>query len=45
MYGVAALGKAGAPLVTEILLEDLTNNMKQMGLRNVKQIREFGKLQ
>ncbi len=32
LYGVAALGKRGADHVTNIFVEDLTNNMKQMGI-------------
>lgn len=37
LYGVAALGKAGADHVYNILHEDLVNNMKQMGIREANE--------
>ena len=38
VYGVAALGKYGGDHVVEILKEDLTNNMVQLGVENVRQL-------
>ena len=34
MYGVAALGKLGGDHVAELLIDDLKNNMIQMGVEN-----------
>ena len=39
IYGVAALGKRGGDHVAEILIEDLKNNMVQMGFKNLADIR------
>ncbi len=38
IYGVAALGDYGADHVTEILMDDLKNNMVQLGVANFKSI-------
>ncbi|MDF1592718.1 MAG: alpha-hydroxy acid oxidase [Desulfobacterales bacterium] len=38
MYGVAALGERGGDHVVDILTEDLKNNMKQLGCRELKEI-------
>ena len=38
MYGIAALGKWGGDQVTEILMEDLKNNMMQLGARSVSDL-------
>jgi L-lactate dehydrogenase (cytochrome) len=42
MYGVAALGQRGGDHVTNIFLEDLTNNMKQLGIERVTEVRTNG---
>ncbi|MCB9233603.1 MAG: alpha-hydroxy-acid oxidizing protein [Bacteroidia bacterium] len=39
LYGVAALGKLGGDHVNNIFIEDLENNMKQLGVRNLAEIR------
>jgi L-lactate dehydrogenase (cytochrome) len=39
IYGVAALGKYGGELTVEILLEDLKNNMAQLGCETLKELR------
>ena len=39
LYGVGALGKKGGDHVTDIFMEDLTNNMKQMGITRPLDIR------
>ena len=39
IYGVAALGKRGGDHVAEILIEDLKNNMVQMGCEKLADIR------
>ena len=39
IYGVAALGKRGADHAAEILIEDLKNNMLQMGCEKLADIR------
>jgi len=41
VYGGAALGKYGGDHVTEILMEDLKNNMVQLGIENVTQLSEL----
>ncbi len=40
LYGVAALGKHGGDHVNNIFLEDLTNNMKQLGIERVSDLRK-----
>ncbi len=39
VYGVAALGKYGGDHVADILIDDLRNNMVQLGARNIKELR------
>jgi len=39
VYGVAALGKYGGDHVTEVLVEDLKNNMIQLGVENIEELR------
>lgn len=39
MYGVAALGKYGADHVTEILMDEMKNNMAQLGVATVEEIK------
>jgi len=39
LYGVGALGKYGAALVTEILKDDLKNNMVQLGVEQLEAIK------
>ncbi len=39
LYGVAALGKYGGDHTTAIFLDDLKNNMVQLGVRNLKELR------
>jgi L-lactate dehydrogenase (cytochrome) len=41
IYGVAALGKYGGDHVAHILIDDLKNNMVQLGVRNVEELREM----
>lgn len=41
VYGVAALGQHGADHVTEILMDDLKNNMCQLGVENLEDLRNF----
>jgi L-lactate dehydrogenase (cytochrome) len=41
MYGVAALGKYGALHTTEILLQDLKNNMTQLGVSTIDEIKKL----
>lgn len=38
MYGVAALGRKGGDHAARILMEDLTNNMKQLGANSINEI-------
>jgi L-lactate dehydrogenase (cytochrome) len=38
VYGVAALGEIGGDHVTEILIDDLKNNMIQLGIENINQL-------
>ena len=38
LYGVAALGKYGSDHVTEILIEDLKNNMIQLGIESLGEL-------
>ena len=38
IYGVAALGKYGGDHVTEILIEELKNNMIQLGIENLNEL-------
>jgi L-lactate dehydrogenase (cytochrome) len=38
MYGVAALGKRGGDHVAQILTDDLTNNMTQLGCREISEL-------
>ncbi len=40
IYGVAALGKYGGDHVAHILTDDLKNNMVQLGVTNLKELRE-----
>ena len=40
IYGVAALGKYGGDHVAHILIDDLKNNMVQLGVRNVEELRK-----
>jgi L-lactate dehydrogenase (cytochrome) len=39
MYGCAALGKRGGYHTADILIDDLTNNMQQLGVRSVAALR------
>ncbi len=39
IYGVAALGKYGGDHVVELLMEDLKNNMVQMGVTSIQEIK------
>ncbi len=39
MFGVAALGQAGGDHVVEILLDDLKNNMMQLGITTIEEIK------
>ncbi len=39
MYGVAALGNRGGDHAATILMDDLTNNMKQLGAKRIAEIR------
>lgn len=41
IYGVAALGKYGGDHVVEILMDDLRNNMVQLGVESVTQLSEL----
>ncbi|RLD19928.1 MAG: alpha-hydroxy-acid oxidizing protein [Bacteroidetes bacterium] len=41
MYGVAALGKYGADHVTEIIMDDLKNNMAQLGVRTIDEVKQL----
>ncbi|MEM6633194.1 MAG: alpha-hydroxy acid oxidase [Bacteroidota bacterium] len=41
LYGVAALELEGASLATEILKEDMRNNMIQLGVESIEQLREL----
>ena len=38
MYGVAALGERGGDHVAEILIEDLKNNMTQLGCASLEEL-------
>jgi len=40
LYGVAALGPKGGDHVAQLLLDDLKNNMVQLGCRNFAELRE-----
>jgi isopentenyl diphosphate isomerase/L-lactate dehydrogenase-like FMN-dependent dehydrogenase len=40
MYGCAALGKRGGDHAADILIDDLTNNMKQVGVTNIAGLRK-----
>ena len=40
MYGVAALGPRGGEHVAQLLLDDLKNNMAQLGCRTVQDLRD-----
>ena len=40
MYGVAALGPRGGDLVAQMLLDDLKNNMSQLGCRTLADLRD-----
>jgi L-lactate dehydrogenase (cytochrome) len=40
-YGLAALGKGGAYLVTEILKDDLKVNMAQLGAKNLSELKSY----
>jgi L-lactate dehydrogenase (cytochrome) len=39
MYGCAALGKRGGNHTADILIDDLTNNMQQLGVRTIAALR------
>jgi len=39
LYGVAALGKYGAEHVAHILMDDLKNNMVQLGVASLGELR------
>lgn len=41
MYGCAALGEKGADHVADILIEDLTNNMKQLGIEKIEDLKKL----
>lgn len=41
MYGCAALGEKGPHHVADILIEDLTNNMKQLGVESVEELKKL----
>ena len=41
MYGVAALGEYGGEHVTNILKMDLINNMTQLGVRNIAEVKSL----
>ena len=40
MYGVAALGDIGGDHVVDILIDDLKNNMVQIGVSTLNEARE-----
>lgn len=40
MYGVAALGEAGGDHVAELLINDLKNNMSQLGCAKISELRD-----
>jgi L-lactate dehydrogenase (cytochrome) len=40
IYGVAALGRYGADHAAAILMDDLKNNMTQLGVANLKELRK-----
>jgi len=40
IYGVAALGKYGGDHAAHILIDDLKNNMVQLGAKNLAELRE-----
>ncbi len=41
LYGIAAFGKYGGDLVTEILLDDLKINMCQLGIKNLTELKNY----
>lgn len=41
MYGCAALGEKGADHVADILIEDITNNMKQLGVTTIEDVKNL----
>lgn len=41
MYGCAALGKHGPAHVADILIEDLINNMKQLGVTTIEELKSL----
>lgn len=41
LYGVAALGEKGGEHVNNIFVEDLTNNMKQLGITKPSMVRDY----
>lgn len=41
IYGVAALGKYGGDHAAAILIDDLTNNMTQLGVRTIAELRNI----
>ena len=41
MYGVAALGKYGGEHTTSILMDDLKNNMAQLGIERIEECRDI----
>ena len=40
MYAVAALGEKGGDHVTNVLIEDLKNNMVQMGTSTIEDVKQ-----
>jgi len=41
LYGVAALGNYGADYVNDLVLEELKNNMIQLGFENIEQLKKY----
>lgn len=41
MYGCAALGEKGGDHVADILIEDMTNNMKQLGVETIAELKNI----
>lgn len=41
MWGVAALGKEGGDHVAQLILDDLVNNMMQVGCENIEQVKQL----
>ena len=42
IYGVAALGKYGGDHIANILIDDLKNNMVQLGVQSLEELRKVG---